>query len=347
MNILIGCTETLNPFVAQLRDALEEHPEVNGVYHDLERFWSGDEAIDIVHLQWPGALFPNWEVPDSEDLSGLESRLADWRRSAHIALTVHNIRAHNQSNGGLFDSLYRLVHQYSDGFIHMGKASRRLLHETYDLSGADTIIPHGRYDTLPNQVTRKQARERFGVAENDSVALVFGALRSPDELSLVLEGTRQWTSPHKRMIIAGRFTWTDGRVQTHAVRWLHRMRVFGRPIGFQFGRFEDEKLQYFLNAADILLIPRRRILNSGNVALGFTFGRVVVGPNTGVVGEVLEETGNPVFDPGIPGSVGRALGEACVLSERGKGSSNAEYARKNMDWSNIAEQHVRFYRGLS
>ncbi len=48
--------------------------------------------------------------------------------------------------------------------------------------------------------------------------------------------------------------------------------------------------------ADVLFIPIIKSLNSGNVALGNTFGKVVVGPNYGVIGEELEKLGNPVFD---------------------------------------------------
>ena len=348
MTILIGCAETLNPFIARLREALRAHPAIDDVRHDLEMFWEGNNEIDVVHLHWPRALFPNWNVSPSADLSKLETRLTDWKKQAPIATTVHNIRAHRQSNGDLSDRLYRLIYRYSDGFVHMGRSSQRLLHEAYDVPERDeAIIPHGQYDTRPNEVSKEQARWKLRIPEEAVLALVFGALRDPDELSLVLEGAKWWETPSKHMLVAGRFTWTSGALQTHATRWYQRLQTFGRPISFRFDRFDDDCLQYFLNAADVLLIPRLRVLNSGNVALGFTFGRVVVGPNTGVVGEVLEETGNPVFDPDTPGSVGRALGEACMLSKKGKGGSNAEYARENMDWSDIADQYVRFYRGLS
>jgi len=347
MNILIGCAETLNPFVARLREALNEHPAVDNVYQDLEMFWEGSDEIDILHLQWPRALFPNWRIPESTSLSDLEARLLDWKDRARIVLTVHNIRAHKQGSGDVFDTLYGLVYRHSDGFVHMGHESQRRLDQAYDVSEkSEVVIPHGQYDTLPNEVTKSQARRELQIPGEVTLAMVLGALRSPDELSLVLEGTNHWEVTGKQTFVAGRLTWTSGSLETHATRWYQRIRTLGRPISFQFGRFEDKTLQYFLNAADVLLIPRLRVLNSGNVALGFTFGRVVVGPNTGVVGEILGKTGNPVFDPDTPSSVGRALGEACMLSRQGKGDRNAEYARENMDWSDIAEQHVHFYRGL-
>jgi glycosyltransferase involved in cell wall biosynthesis len=82
------------------------------------------------------------------------------------------------------------------------------------------------------------------------------------------------------------------------------------------------------------------------MALGFTFGRVVVGPDVGVVGEILRATGNPVYDPRRPNSLGKALERASKLRRRGKGQENAAYARSRMDWSSIAQQHVALYDKL-
>jgi len=71
-----------------------------------------------------------------------------------------------------------------------------------------------------------------------------------------------------------------------------------------------------------------------------------VGPNVGVVGEVLRETGNPVFDPASTQSVGEALERGCELQAEGKGDENAAYAAEHMNWTTIAGQHVRFYHRL-
>jgi glycosyltransferase involved in cell wall biosynthesis len=347
MNVLIGCAKTLNPFVGRLRQAIADHPQVDTVSQDLDAFWEGEADAEVLHLQWPRALFRNWRDPTSDDLAALETRLADWKKKARIVVTVHNIRAHNRSSSPSYDDLYRLVYRHADGFIHMGNASKRKLHEAYQLDAQrEAVIEHGEYDTLPNTVTRKEARRRVGVPGSAPVALVFGALREPEEMKLVLEGTDRWSAPGKQTLVAGRLTWTEGALQTHPVRWYYRLRTLHRPIRFTFDRFDDEQLQYFLKAADVLFIARRQILNSGNVPLGFTFGRVVVGPDRGVVGEVLRRTGNPVFDPEDASSIGSALDEATALAEQGKGGDNADYAKAHMKWSDIADQHVQFYRAL-
>lgn len=60
----------------------------------------------------------------------------------------------------------------------------------------------------------------------------------------------------------------------------------------QVGTVPAEKVQYFVNAADALVISRLQVLNSANVKVGSSFGKVVVGPDSGVVGEILHQTGS-------------------------------------------------------
>lgn len=346
MDVLLGCAETLNPCVTRLRKALDEHDRVDRVRHDLEVFWAGDPDVDVLHLQWPRALFSNWQDPTEKDLERLRSQLKHWGRTARIVTTIHNIRAHDRSKGSLYDELYRLVYKESDGFIHMGSVSRDLLQDAYSLSEKEeTIIPHGWYDTLPDEVSQTQARGELGIPEEAALAVVFGALRSPDEVTLIREGVRRWANPRKRVLIAGRLTWPNHRVHDRVARGYHRLRTLLLPVTFRFGRFADNKIQYFLRAADIFLIPRLRILNSGDVPLGFTFSRVVVGPNEGVVGELLRETGNPTFDPDIPSSVATALQKGYERQQGGLGESNRRYAAREMNWRTVADQHICFYSG--
>jgi len=112
------------------------------------------------------------------------------------------------------------------------------------------------------------------------------------------------------------------------------------------GFIPHENVPGLLRVADLLVIPRKKALNSGNVALGFTFGTVVVGPDVGVIGEVLRETGNPVYDPTQPKSLGTALEQGIGLTRSGKGEENRAHAEDYWDWTDLAAEHVDFYHEL-
>ena len=121
---------------------------------------------------------------------------------------------------------------------------------------------------------------------------------------------------------------------------LHPQYKFGHTF------VPDDQVQCYLNASDVLLIQRRNPLNSGNLVLGFTFGRVVVGPNQGNVGEILRTTGNPVFEPGCAKSFSNALDRGLTLSQQGHGEMNRRHADREWDLMKAGLQHVALYRSL-
>ena len=110
---------------------------------------------------------------------------------------------------------------------------------------------------------------------------------------------------------------------------------------------EDEQLPYYYGAADIVLVPRKEILNSGSLPLGFLMHKVVVGPNVGNVGEILQETGNVVFDAeNSTATLPVSLREAFTFSQQGKGEENYQYAMQNWGTDRIAAQVYEEYREL-
>ena len=54
--------------------------------------------------------------------------------------------------------------------------------------------------------------------------------------------------------------------------------------------------------------------------LGFLFHKVVVGPTTGNIGEILSATGNPTFHPDDRSDILEALERARQLSAWGQGA---------------------------
>lgn len=344
MNILIASAETTNPFLAQLMSALADQPDIRSVKRDLNHFARDPASKDVLHIHWPEALFEDWKEPNEQELARLDDTLQEWATRTPIVVTVHNMRPH-YADTPVYQRLYRLVYSHARGVIHLGEASHHLFGKQYPDIGVDheTVIPHGDYSCFENEVTRDEARKRLRLEAENTVCLTFGRIRNFREIRLLLRGFRRARIPDKRLYLAGKISSSVRR----PARWYYRLQTTVDPRIQSDPQFiPGREVQYYLNAADILVIPRIETLNSGNVALGFTFGRVVVGPDIGVVGEVLSATGNPVYDPRNPASLGEALEHANELRHRGKGRENATYARNHMSWPSIAEQHVAFYEKL-
>lgn len=78
-------------------------------------------------------------------------------------------------------------------------------------------------------------------------------------------------------------------------------------------------LPYYMAASNVIFIQRKGQLNSVNIPLAFLFHKVVIGPDSGNIGELLRNTGNPVFRSDKKQDIIRALKEARHLSAGEKG----------------------------
>ncbi len=345
MKILVAATTgNANPLIRQLVAALGARAGVESVAHEVEPFWEAPCSADVVHIHWCEGLL-HFKEPAEGDLERLEAQLAGWRACSRLVVTVHDRYPHFRDTAA-FRRVFQIVYRACDGFIHMGQTSLDEFVARYpDLAALpQTIIPLGGIDGyFPNTVSQTEARQRLGIPQAAYAYISFGRLRSYAELELLLQGFRRLRMRDKHLLVAGPkivFKFHRSRLMRTLYRRLlrhnPRLHITAQPVA-------DEDVQLYLNAANVLVIPRLQILNSSNVVLGFGFGKVVVGPDDGNVGEILRETGNPVFDPRDPGSLAAAMTEARALEAQGKGAENLAYARTHWNWETIAEAHVAFF----
>ena len=123
------------------------------------------------------------------------------------------------------------------------------------------------------------------------------------------------------------------RLEKWILKWNKSRRI---DLGF----IKEEDAHYYLNAADFLLIPRTTELNSGNITLGCTFGLVVVGKDTGDIGEILKETGNPTFTVGDDQSLKEAIEKAYHLKKNQHGIKNKKLAIEEWGVETIAKAYI-------
>ena len=212
------------------------------------------------------------------------------------------------------------------------------------------VIPHQNYASLPNQISRADARKKLGISQNAQVLLVFGAIRSGDtERNLILQAFQNAHVPGKVLLVS---RW---REKLAKVRWI-RLKYWIRDLTrlyyrlhpaycFNYSFVREEDAQIYLNACDVLLIPRLKVLNSGNITLGLTFGKVVVGPDSWDVGELLKETGNPTFDPEHPETAATAVEQGFKLAAAGMiGPQNQKRAITEWSAAQCGQLYVDLYR---
>jgi len=350
--------QTINHFVDSLGKALEA--QGCKVVYGLKRLWT-DEVLtcDIVHFQWPEGLFGLFghQVTD-EELKRVNQRLV-WLKEHNkkIFFTCHNLKPHTNKNENLL-RLYELIYNNADYIHHLGNYSCDLLQPQYP-NAHHIVIPHHIYDNvLSFSVTQQEARQRLHLPQDKKIILSFGKFRNDKERNFVLnlkgkievlssaseDNSSLFTLHCPLFVMPGFYRETLHTLNPKKLvrRLFHTMRYKLAGIRFSNEVIPDELMQCYFCAADVVLIQRLDILNSGNLPMAFHAGKVVVGPDVGNVGQILRQTGNFTFDPNHPESAVSALHGA--LAAVSKGDENKAYATEHWSSEHVAATLLRYYQ---
>lgn len=349
-----------NRFLVDLNRALSEVAEVT---HSSDAFWSMDGDFDVVHLHFPEYITYGIEKAyhnglTDELIGEVESRLQFWAERSVIVVTRHVLLPHDARHDPMWEKMYEAVYKYADGVVHFAGASVAEFSARYAATTfyrgrppRHAVVPHHNYSSLPNDITRAEARRQLGIPAGAWVMLVFGAIRSEEERQLILDTFDRVTTKGKLLLVS---RWRENLRDISWIRLKYWVRDLTRlyyklhpAFNFNYCFVEEADTQLYLNAADVLFIPRLWVLNSGNITLGMTFGRVVVGPDAWDVGELLRSMANPVFDPDRPETAAGAVDEGFRLSrESDLADNNRRIALSEWSPAQCASLYMRFFSEL-
>jgi glycosyltransferase involved in cell wall biosynthesis len=346
MKVLISAEPSQSHYVAHLAGALGARG-VN-VECGVGRLFEPDSAVDILHIQWPEALC-GWREPSASQVARIGAAIGAWRSlDRPVVITRHNAIPHAHRSTWP-RALYDAVLSAADGVVHLGTAS--LSQTSGLLSCSQVAIPHGNF---PEAIAaeRFSARVNLGIQAEGFVVLVFGAIRHLEEKRLILETFRRLRVGPKVFVVprwreATQPSWRHSPLSRIRALLLDRtakleMRVDDRLVAAEL-IVPAEQVGAFFGAADVVFIPRLGTLNSAVIPLAYSHGRVVVGPRTGNLTEILEATKNPGYQPGDPSSAAEAIATASSQDLDALGEANRRFALEYWDWSKIAGQHLDFY----
>ena len=270
---------------------------------------------DVLLFQWPESIF-DWNEPSEAELDQLTRRIQDWKKRNSIIYTVHNERKHSGITSN-FEKLYRLVESSADAMVHFGQFSRKEFNIKYP-EAAHFHIPHPLYEKTFQKSERAEARKKLNIPEERTVLIAPGLIRSMAERKLILHAFDYFPAKRKSLIVP-RMLWKRSRMEFKGRIWLKKyvdvkywwektMNFFYPPKYYFSYQFNDkEKLSLLMSAADAVLIPRVKILNSGNLYLALTYKLPFGGPNQGNLKEILEEFEMPMFDPEKKGDLKKSM----------------------------------------
>jgi hypothetical protein len=270
---------------------------------------------DLILIHWPELIF-DWHEPTVQQLIELELKVSNWKEHTEIMYMVHNERRHYGMTAN-FTRLYQIVENASNTFVHMGKYSKKVYTEKYP-DKKHVLINHPLYMSSFEQINKKKARRILGIPQDRFVLIAPGRIRTDKERDLVFKAFNHLKFENKSLIVPFMLKKSSSiefrgrhflkrffdikKFQENQVNNLKPPKFY---LGFEFN--EPDYLAIQMSCADAVLVPRLNVLNSGNLFLGLTYRKPIVGPDVGNVSEILDYFNLPKFDPSNLRSLKKAV----------------------------------------
>ncbi|MBL0884722.1 glycosyltransferase [Myceligenerans indicum] len=310
---------TTNPYITELMAALPD--DVEAVTFSRRRALFGQ--VDVLHVHWPETLFRRRNALRTAGASALlvVSLTAMRLRGVRTVRTVHNESPHEPATGAE-GWLLRLMERWTDELVLLNR------HTRFGRDLNTTVIPLGEhastYAGLPMP------------AGKPGRALHFGLIRPYKGIDTLVRAFRGLTDPAAALHVVGPAK--DDRVLDEVRDVADRDdRIVLRP-----GFLPDDALVREICEAHVVVLPYRRMHNSGAALLALSLGRPVLVPDNPVNRDLADETG-----PGWVRTYQGELGTEALAAALAEPVPSDPVRFRGRTWSEIGTAHAEVYRRVS
>ncbi len=277
----------------QFYGALEECgiPAVEGelgfrwIYRNRKRFRA-------LHFHWPSFFYGRnvWRPVAKFVLFLIFVKILGKK----IIWTAHNLYPHCVIKVGRLDYFSRLVIILFSSliFVH-GKTAKKVLLAEFPLARLTRIrvIDHGNYiGNIPNDRSFKESRGMLGISESDFVYLSFGKANPYKGLEDLVDAFAISAGPRDSLLLVGQFP--DQSYLSTVKKKIAQVAPIRGNIIIVNRRIEDEDVQVYLNAADVMVLPYKykSVLTSGIAMFSLSFGLPVIAPKIGYFNDLINDS---------------------------------------------------------
>ncbi|MDX6511630.1 MAG: beta,4-mannosyltransferase [Gaiellaceae bacterium] len=278
-----------------------QNPYTSSLYRELERLgatiadFTPRRALtgkyDVLHVHWVDTVLAARPAvlarAKAHVFLGLVRLMQ--RRGTTVVWTIHNLASHDQAVSDRFArAWWRRFVESVDVHISLSQVGRAQAEEAFarlrDVPGF--VVPHAHYrDEYANIVGGDAARSELGVADDARVLLFFGMIRPYKNAVALVRTFRAVDDDLGVLLVAGQpFPPTLARELAAAAGGDERVRLDLESIA-------AERVQLYFNAADLVVLPYTRVLNSGAALLALSFDRPLLLPDTPVFRELQASVG--------------------------------------------------------
>ncbi|WP_179234038.1 glycosyltransferase family 4 protein [Halorubrum halodurans] len=290
---------------------------------------------DIIHIHWLSTYLIGNSMVTTILKSTVFGLCAIIARVLGIKLvwTVHNLAEHEQRNP-MWEEFIKSVYSsyiFNRIIVHCSSAVN-LVQEKFGCEESKVdVIPHANYINLyPDTVSEKQARTELEIDRDKTVFLHFGKIREYKRVTWLIRNFSGVSDEDALFLIAG-----SPETEEIEEEVLARENNCNRIItDLRF--IPEDEIQYYLRAADAMVLGFNKVLTSGSAVLAMSFGVPIVSPRLGCLPDIISERGGFLYENDNPDKLVEAI--ECALESDLKSAGDANFQRaKRFSWSRMAE----------
>jgi len=255
-----------------------------------------------------------------------------------IFWTVHNLYTHESQERRIETYFRKILYKISSKVFVHSQSSIEELKISYNLRNIDKIIVsyHGHYiDSYPNTISREAARKTLNLTSSKKIFLYIGNIREYKGIpKLIKEFKKISLDKNTALIIAGKPISKEYEQKiTNIINKHSKIYTF-----FEF--VPDNKIQIYMNAADVCVFPFQEILTSGSIIFAMSFGKAIIAPRKKIINEILGDEGAIYYDEST--SLYDALTKTlnCNLSKMGEHNKTRV---SKFDWDTMCQNLANSY----
>lgn len=294
--------------------------------------WSARKrGIQLVHIH-------TFHYDAREVLSALAIKMSGFK----LAVTIHDVDSFGKQKGRSGRSV---ILKIADAIIVHNNFSREALIQSGEVSRVEavSVIPHGHYIQMyPEMPSREASRDRLRLPVDRFVILFFGNPRSEKGLDLLLEALQIVKDDRVLLLVAGKIP----AKQLSDLREVEK--AFGGTLRIDAGHVSDAMAEHYYRASDAIVVPYRRIYESGVAIMAMSFSRALIYSDLPPLVESIADGGISFISgsaQGLAAAISAAIDQWAELDEVGEvGRRRVEELR---DWAVIGASTLNAYERVS
>jgi glycosyltransferase involved in cell wall biosynthesis len=308
-----------NPYLKLLYSRV---PEVGFAASPLTRFSDLDDlsADAVFHLHWTrGAQVGASSRTEAEAMTADYLRPIEEfvERGGTLLWSVHEEAPHDIAYVDVEARLRSRLANLASGIHLLHTSTAAAVEDLYTLSANKTfVVEHPLYTGYyPEYVGRAAARRLLGIADDTALLVGFGAIRPYKGFDRLIEVSDELGRSEGRLV----HVIVAGPTMQHAdVDQLRERAGVANRVTLSTGPVPESDVQLLFQAADVIALPYRKVMSSGVLMLGLTFGRTCVAPRNPITEDAAASGLVELFDASSNDSLLEALRRA-LTTERPDG----------------------------